>query len=150
MWSRALVFISIVLFGASLGVGTFTLFYAEGFSYLSNNPKACINCHIMKENYYTWENSSHHGFATCNTCHASGNTVQKYVSKAINGFNHSLAFTTGNYHYPLQIKDFNKKIVQRACYSCHEGMLSISHTQYKDNLEKLNCLNCHKEVGHRR
>ncbi len=40
-----------VLAGVALGTGTYTVRYAEGFSYLSSDPKACVNCHITREQY---------------------------------------------------------------------------------------------------
>jgi cytochrome c nitrite reductase small subunit len=41
----------LVLFAGSVGagVGTFTFGYARGFSYLSADPRACVNCHVMNE-----------------------------------------------------------------------------------------------------
>jgi cytochrome c nitrite reductase small subunit len=36
-----------VLAGALAGLGGFTFSYAEGFSYLGDDPKTCKNCHIM-------------------------------------------------------------------------------------------------------
>jgi len=45
--SRALVLLA-VFAGASLGVGAFTFGYAQGASYLSNDPAACVNCHVMQ------------------------------------------------------------------------------------------------------
>src|SRR5436190_21248284 len=37
-----------VLFGLATGIGGYTFIYARGGSYLTNNPKACANRHIMK------------------------------------------------------------------------------------------------------
>ena len=34
-----------VLAGVAAGVGGFTFVYARGYSYLTNDPKACVNCH---------------------------------------------------------------------------------------------------------
>jgi cytochrome c nitrite reductase small subunit len=33
--------------GVALGLGGYTLVYAEGLSYLSDDPEACANCHII-------------------------------------------------------------------------------------------------------
>jgi len=41
----------ISLVGALTGLGAFTFRYAQGLSYLSNDPKACTNCHIMNEQF---------------------------------------------------------------------------------------------------
>ncbi|CAN5592782.1 hypothetical protein BH09PLA1_BH09PLA1_11250 [soil metagenome] len=40
-----------MLIGICIGLGSFTFNYAEGLSYLSNNPRACVNCHIMNDQY---------------------------------------------------------------------------------------------------
>ena len=31
------------------------MYYAQGFSYLSDDPAACANCHIMREHYDGWQ-----------------------------------------------------------------------------------------------
>ena len=56
-------------FGLLAGAGGFTVWYAEGASYLSNDPRACVNCHIMREQYDGWQKATHHAVATCNDCH---------------------------------------------------------------------------------
>src|SRR5690348_5208416 len=48
------------LVGVLLGLGTFTFRAAKGTAYLSNNPTACVNCHIMRDQYDSWQKSSHH------------------------------------------------------------------------------------------
>ena len=94
------------LAGGIVGLGGFTFFYGQGFSYLSDEPKACINCHIMQSVYDRWNHSSHKAVATCNDCHTPNFFFGKYIVKAINGWNHSLAFTTGNFPEPLRITGF--------------------------------------------
>ena len=34
--------------GLLVGIGSYTFYYAQGASYLSNDPRACVNCHIMR------------------------------------------------------------------------------------------------------
>jgi cytochrome c nitrite reductase small subunit len=55
--------------GVPVGVGAFTFVYAKGFSYLSTNPRACVNCHLMNEEYRAWLKSGHRHAATCVECH---------------------------------------------------------------------------------
>ncbi|MEJ7606892.1 MAG: hypothetical protein WKF37_11635 [Bryobacteraceae bacterium] len=43
-----------ILAGAMLGVGLFTFGYARGASYLTNDPQACANCHVMQEQLDGW------------------------------------------------------------------------------------------------
>ena len=33
--------------GTAAGIGSYTFVYAKGASYLSNDPNACANCHVM-------------------------------------------------------------------------------------------------------
>lgn len=143
-----LVFLGIAT-GGPIGAGVATFFYADGASYFSNNPRACINCHIMNSQYQTWQSSSHKTVAGCNECHSNGNTLEKYFQKAVNGFLHSYAFTTGHFQEPIFIKDFNKRIVQQSCLACHA---SFVHNSQGGNqlLSKKNCTDCHRDVGHRK
>ena len=38
-------------------------------SYLSTDPAACANCHIMGEHFAAWQRSSHRAAAGCDDCH---------------------------------------------------------------------------------
>jgi cytochrome c nitrite reductase small subunit len=40
--------------GVAIGIGAYTFVYAKGASYLTNDPAACANCHIMEEHYSAW------------------------------------------------------------------------------------------------
>jgi hypothetical protein len=90
-----------VALGVAVGGGLYTFVYAKGGSYLTNNPQACANCHIMQDHYDAWIKSSHRSVATCNDCHTPPGLIPKYLTKAENGFFHSLYFTTGNFPDPL-------------------------------------------------
>ncbi|HYP29673.1 MAG TPA: NapC/NirT family cytochrome c [Blastocatellia bacterium] len=58
-----------VAVGLAAGVGGYTFIYAKGYSYLTNDPAACANCHIMQDHYDGWIKSSHRSVAACNDCH---------------------------------------------------------------------------------
>ena len=73
-----------VSIGLAAGVGGFTFVYARGASYLTNDPAACANCHVMDEYYAGWMKSSHRAVATCNDCHTPPGLVPKYATKASN------------------------------------------------------------------
>ena len=57
------------LLGAAVGIGGYTFVYARGYSYLIDDPQACMNCHVMREQFDGWLKSSHRSVATCNSCH---------------------------------------------------------------------------------
>lgn len=144
-----------VLLGLAGGLGGFTFWYARGASYLSNDPEACANCHIMRGQLDGWNRSSHKAAATCNDCHTPHDFAGKWLSKALNGYHHSLAFTTGEFHEPIQIKASNRQITESACRDCHSGIvqgidpLGGAHGEERHvGLEPVACLHCHSGVGH--
>ena len=146
-WSKLGLLVPVLLMaGIALGLGTTTFVYAEGASYLRNDPQACANCHVMREQLQGWQTSSHRLVATCNDCHAPHDTVGKLWVKAKNGFFHSLYFTTGTFHEPIGITESNRRVTQGACRSCHAPVVESidSHTQG----EALDCIRCHHSVRH--
>lgn len=136
-----------VLFGGIVGLGGFTFFYAEGFSYLSNNPAACANCHVMREVYDAWHHGSHKAVATCNTCHVPHVFPLDYMVKGLNGWNHSVAFTLENFPEPIRITALNRSVALSNCFDCHGDIVTAMGAEHTD--EPTDCLRCHAGVGHR-
>lgn len=137
-----------IFIGILLGVGIYTFHYAEGLSYLSNDPKVCVNCHIMREHYDSWQKSSHHAVASCVDCHLPQSFIPKYIAKVRNGFWHSKGFTLQDFHEPIQIKPQNSIILQQNCMRCHNLMVSeISWLAHAKN-ESVGCVKCHSGVAH--
>ena len=145
----ALVLVGVV--GGIFGIGTFTFLYAEGYSYFSNDPDACVNCHVMRDVYDRWSHSSHRRIAVCNDCHTPHRYPDAYVIKGINGWNHSVAFTTGNFPEPIQITELNRRVVLENCQYCHGDFVAPilnDETGHEATEDLNNCLRCHSGVGH--
>jgi len=138
----------LIFAGVLIGVGAYTFTYGKGFSYLSNDPKACMNCHIMQGHFDSWVKSSHHAVASCNDCHVPHTFPGKYLSKAINGWNHSKAFTLQNFDEPIRITERNLRTLQHNCLTCHDIFVSpiVSHRDVEQNA--VNCTACHRSTGH--
>jgi cytochrome c nitrite reductase small subunit len=134
--------------GIAAGIGTFTFRYAEGFSYLSSDPKACVNCHIMRSQYDSWQKSSHHDVAVCVDCHLPHDFVRKYLAKAENGYRHSKEFTAQTFHEPITIQATGRKILQQNCVACHDAMVHEIANAPRGELDSLRCVHCHAGVGH--
>ncbi|MCH8947735.1 MAG: cytochrome c nitrite reductase small subunit [Acidobacteria bacterium] len=133
--------------GLAAGVGGYTFVFARGASYLTDDPAACANCHIMNEYYDGWLKSSHRSVAVCNDCHTPSGLISKYTTKAYNGFWHSVAFTTGRFPEPLRIKPHNYAIAEQACHKCHQAMVEAIGGFHADS-NQVPCIRCHNEVGH--
>ena len=133
----------LVVAGVMLGLGGFTLVYARGYSYLLDDPNACVNCHIMRDNMSSWTVSSHRT-VTCNGCHTPHELMPKYLTKAEHGVAHSWAFTFGDPQV-IRIKQRSLDVVEHNCVQCHDAMTS--------NLRMVDasppsCVRCHRTVGH--
>lgn len=150
---------AILLFIVALIFFVYMAYIAKAWSYLSADPKACINCHVMNTQYATWQHSSHAQRATCVECHLpTDSVVDKYMAKVQDGWNHTLAFTFNTYDNAIKISDDGAKRVQANCISCHKSVTSTLSTNadkyhnfeddYVENGRK--CWSCHREVPHGR
>ncbi len=145
--ARRLSWAVAVALGVFVGLGLFTVEYGEGASYLSDSPEACINCHVMQPHYTAWLQSSHSRAAACNDCHLRHDFVGKWVTKADNGFFHSVAFTTGDFPDPIRIKPRNRIVTQEACLHCHAEFVPALLPPEPQGEVPL-CVSCHAAVGH--
>lgn len=144
-----LILVGIAL-GLAVGIGVYTFWYAKGYSYLSNDPGACVNCHVMEKQYSAWMRSSHRSVATCNDCHTPHDSIaDKYFTKAWNGFWHSYYFTAGNFHEPIMITERNRVIAEQSCRHCHQPIVDAITTGAESlHPQEASCLRCHGSVGH--
>jgi len=146
-YARVLSVAVAILLGAVVGIGGFTFSYGDGAAYLSDDPAACTNCHVMQGHYDSWLQSGHRHVAVCNDCHLPPDAVGKWVTKADNGFLHSLVFTTGDFPDEIRIKDRNARRTQAACLKCHQDLVHTMAPAGPDR-EHLACVHCHQAVGH--
>ena len=137
-----------VLVGALAGLGLFTFQQAKGFSYMSNEPEVCANCHIMQSQYESWQKSSHHAVARCVDCHLPHDLLGKYVAKASNGWHHSKGFTLQDFNEPIMIKPRNAAILQRNCLACHGEIVHGLVEGVNGGPDEVSCVHCHAGVGH--
>jgi cytochrome c nitrite reductase small subunit len=140
------------LFGMFGGAAGYTAHYAHATSYLSDDPKACINCHIMNDQYNSWSSSPHHARATCNDCHVPHDSVvAKYAVKAEHGYRHSKGFTLQDFHEPIQITKSSRDVVIDNCVRCHDAMthdIRFAAQGGKQDRTSVDCIHCHASVAH--
>ena len=129
---------------------------SKATSYLSSDPAACLHCHVMESYYASWLRSSHAQRATCVDCHLPADDhVDMLVSKARDGWNHTVAFTLDSYSKRLLISDDGARRVQENCIRCHgaqsQSLARGSDGRYDFGSETLgdrNCWDCHRLVPH--
>jgi cytochrome c nitrite reductase small subunit len=145
--ARVLPLVLATLLGVTAGIGGYTFRYAEGLSYFSTDPKACVNCHIMRPEYDAWQKSSHHQVAVCIDCHLPHAFIPKYLAKAENGWRHGEKFTTQRFVEPIIVQAKGRAILQDNCLRCHGD---VAHQMAGESAaeEQLPCTHCHFGVGH--
>ena len=123
----------IILLGIMAGMIGFIFKASNAFSYLSDDPETCMNCHIMAPQFATWSHSSHRGKANCNDCHVPHNNLfNKYFFKAKDGLRHATVFTSRKEPQVIFIREAAVKVVKDNCVRCHEQQ------QY--------CMQCHIKI----
>lgn len=137
-----------ILVGGLIGLGASTFLYGKGFSYLSNDPRACVNCHIMNDQYDGWLKSSHHSVAACNDCHLPHRLIPKLAIKAENGFWHSKGFTLQDFAEPIRIRRHNRQLLNRNCQECHHELVGDVVAAQGHDDTRFDCIRCHIASGH--
>jgi cytochrome c nitrite reductase small subunit len=145
---QRMILIAAATVGILSGLGGYTFLYAEGLSYFSADPVACVNCHIMTPQYDSWQKGSHHGVAACMDCHLPIDFAEKYLAKASNGYHHSKGFTFQDFHEPILIKASNSQLLQENCLRCHGDIVSEMLTGATSDADAVRCVKCHADVGH--
>jgi cytochrome c nitrite reductase small subunit len=143
-----------ILLGILTGLFILIIHISNATSYLSDEPKTCLNCHVMYPHYASWSKSSHQASATCVDCHVpQDNFFRKYAFKARDGFMHSTYFTFRWEPQVLKIKSGGTKVVQENCIRCHlqqvdmVQIVEVTRDMAGQGDGKL-CWECHREIPH--
>lgn len=147
---------AIVLVATIVGLGFYLLRLSNATSYLSDDPQACVNCHIMTPQYITWMKSSHREVAHCNDCHVPhDNFVNKYAFKAKDGLYHASIFTIRAEPQVIRALEPSIKVIHNNCIRCHEDQvtdakLAATVENHGPHRTDRICWECHREVPHGR
>ncbi|MRT91770.1 cytochrome c nitrite reductase small subunit [Ancylomarina sp. 16SWW S1-10-2] len=145
-----------IVLGAFVGLAIHVLYLSKALSYLSDEPKTCVNCHVMAPQYATYQHSSHREVATCNDCHVPhNNVVNKYLFKAKDGLRHASIFALRMEPEVIFILDEGSEVVHNNCIRCHsqtltDPKLATQVPQHTQNTQDRACWECHREVPHGR
>ncbi|WOD43228.1 cytochrome c nitrite reductase small subunit [Hwangdonia lutea] len=149
-WRTTAVFFIAVI----IGLGLFMARESKIYSYMSDSPQACVNCHVMTPVYNSWMHSSHREWANCNDCHVPhDNVFNKYYFKAKDGLYHASVFTARAEPDVIKTKEASQEVVQNNCIRCH--VQQVTQVKYdgwieghKENRTGRQCWSCHKNVPH--
>jgi len=138
-----------------MGTAAFAFYTSRAWSYVSDDPATCVNCHIMRPEYVTWHHSPHREHATCNDCHVPhDNVFRKYYFKGADGMRHATIFTLNTYSQSITMHAPGRKVVQENCIRCHGNLTemvkaNVTYDQTVEGNGRL-CWDCHRDVPHGR
>lgn len=147
---------AIILSGALLGLLLVSFYLSKAWSYLSDDPKTCMNCHIMAPQFATWSHSAHREVATCTDCHVPhDNFIHKYWFKANDGLRHASIFTMRAEPQVIFIREAGAEVVQQNCIRCHSHLITDSQMLARSDevhtfRTERKCVECHRETPHGR
>jgi len=143
-------YLGFAFMGLFVGGGIYVLNLSNAVSYLSDDPEACINCHVMVPQYASWKHSSHARVASCNDCHVPhDSTLRKYWFKANDGARHSYLYTMRQERQVITAIEESKKVIQANCMRCHSNLLESTTAPVGHSFDR-SCMDCHREVPHGR
>lgn len=144
-----------VLGGIIAGLGAYIVYVSRMHTYATDDPSACINCHIMTPYYQSWMHSSHGGQTNCNDCHVpQDNAFNKYFFKAVDGLYHSAVFTLKSEPQVIRAREASSNVIMNNCIRCHTqlntdfvntGMIEFTQTQTGEGKA---CWDCHRNIPH--
>lgn len=146
----------IIALGIFIGLSVLVFKLSKAHSYLSDDPKTCVNCHIMAPQYATWNHSSHREWTNCNDCHVPhDNVANKYFFKAKDGLRHSTMFALRLEPQVIKMHEAGQGVVQKNCIRCHSNTITDSKLLMKTDKihserSERQCWSCHREVPHGR
>lgn len=145
-----------ILSAIILGLFIYIFYISKAHSYLSDDPKTCVNCHIMAPQYATWNHSAHREVTNCNDCHVPhDNVFNKYYFKAKDGLRHATMFTLRKEPQVIFIHEEGQEVVQQNCIRCHSNKITDSHVlartdEFHTARTERQCWECHRETPHGR
>ncbi len=145
------------LVGVALGLALVLTRIANATSYLSDEPQACINCHVMTDAYASWQRGSHGRVTVCIDCHVPHSSpLAKYAYKAQDGLKHSYVFTLRKEPQVLELSARAVPVVQANCVNCHKHQVSGIRVQGSEGspltpdprspTSERRCWDCHHNI----
>jgi cytochrome c nitrite reductase small subunit len=140
------------LAGLVAGLGGYTFYVSRAWSYLSDEPAVCLNCHLMDSQYKSWERSSHAVWATCNDCHVpQDRLLRKYAFKARDGLYHAAVFTVRGEPRVIRARQGSDEVIMENCVRCHTPLVTEFTKMDAGRAiagESKACWDCHTQVPH--
>jgi cytochrome c nitrite reductase small subunit len=148
------VWLGLGVAGIFVGLLAYTAYASRAWSYLGDDPAACVNCHVMGSFYQSWQKSAHSNWATCNDCHVPNDKVlRKYAFKAVDGLYHASVFTVWGEPKVIRARESTNEILLENCVRCHTPLVTefVKMSPDYDSVlrgDNKACWDCHQDLVH--
>ncbi len=139
----------------------------KGIDQATSSNKYCMSCHIHSHAENSWLQASHHNNKSgvvvhCVDCHLPPKNQIDYWPEKIKAGSrdfYSYWFMDNdkvNWNEKSLLEHAKKHVFNNSCINCHANLFPLhlskegdkAHFYYKHNQDKLDCINCHLNVGH--
>ena len=144
---RAIPLIAAMTLGSLIGVGGFTFIYARGYSYVSNDPAVCANCHIMENHYRAWMKSSTAPSRCATTAIPRPAWCRSTRPRRSTGSTIRSPSRPAGFPSRSRITPRNSEVTEKACRKCHDDIVNAIEGP-DPGTNRLSCIRCHATVGH--
>jgi sulfatase modifying factor 1 len=158
-----------LIFFVGLLIGIFLIYGGEKAINYTSTDDYCVSCHIHPQADDAWKKSTHYYNKSgikihCVECHLPPKGSFNYLAvKTKTGLKDLYGFyfkdsASFNWQAKGELEHAVKIVFNESCIKCHQTLFSkglsaeggTAHLYYEKNAEKLklNCINCHLNVGH--
>ena len=132
----------------------------------TSSDRYCVSCHIHPDADRSWRLSTHYNNLSgsvvhCTDCHLPPKGHGYLLSKVEHGFKDFYGYyfkdsTRLNWEKKKLLENARGFVYETSCTKCHQNLFPVklsvngsnAHLFYSTSSEKLNCINCHLNVGH--
>jgi cytochrome c nitrite reductase small subunit len=154
------------LLASGIGLGFIILFSSRALLDFTSSDKYCISCHIHTDADKNWKLSTHYNNQSgsvvhCSECHLPPKGHGYLFAKTKHGLKDIYGFYLKdsakiNWESKKLLENAKGFVYEKSCLECHQNLFPVklsvngsnAHLFYTTSTEKLNCINCHLNVGH--
>ncbi len=151
---------------SGFSVGIIFLISGRAVVNYTSSDRYCVSCHIHPDADKSWKLSTHYNNLSgsvvhCADCHLPPKGHGYLFSKARHGLKDLYGYyfrdsTDLNWEKKKLLENARGFVYEKSCLECHQNLFPVklsvngsnAHLFYTTSKDKLNCINCHLNVGH--
>jgi formylglycine-generating enzyme len=151
---------------SGFALGFIVLFSGRAVMDYTSSDRYCTSCHVHIDADKNWKLSSHYNnqsgtIVHCSECHLPPKGHSYLPAKAKHGLKDIYGFylkdsASINWESKKLLDNAKGFVYEKSCIRCHQNLFPVklsvnggnAHLFYTTSTDKLNCINCHINVGH--